>query len=91
MSYTVQHELKGHVSKSVPWWVVILILVVAASALVLAALYIGHRMGYAAAEKPIVLTKACIPAQTTRWACDAVELREYRNVCLRRMKRTGSE
>lgn len=66
------------------------IVVFSAVAGILGGMEIGWRQHAAVAERPIVLTKTCpIPAQTTRWVCDVVELREYRNVCLRRMKRTG--
>lgn len=52
-------------------------------------LYVGLHIGEARAEarldKPVILTKTCpAPKQQTRWACDAVERREYLNVCLKR-------
>ena len=52
-------------------------------------LHIGEARAKAEAEKPVYLTRACPKPEIspTRWQCDAVELREYRNVCLKRAKR----
>lgn len=91
MSYTVQHERKGRTPKPVSWWIVAPVLILAATALFLAAVFIGHRVGYA--EKPATITltsNTCpVPVQAlTQWNCSESELREYRNVCLRRWKAT---
>ena len=50
-------------------------------------IHIGEARAEARLDKPVVLTKVCPPPkQQTMWNCDAVEAREYRNVCLRRWK-----
>jgi hypothetical protein len=51
---------------------------------------IGYRQRDALPDKILAVTKACPrpDAPAVRWQCDAVERREYLNVCLKRGKTT---
>lgn len=52
----------------------------------LAGMEIGWRQRDSEPEKIVYLTKTCPAKQQPVWACDAVELREYRNTCFNRLK-----